>query len=218
MKNLSRRKGFTLVELMMAMVIVALGLFAVAQMGLVSIRGNAYAREWMEAYDIAQAAMEELKLRATQWVRYAGGNGPAYNTTVLQPMVPDTSIQNMPAAGNDLLYANLRSLLMFHGKTIAAGQNITDSNTLNLFGDVAGSRTVYRLHYVAHWMPPAPGDPTNQNANLIRITLFVSWDNKDHGDQNTPWNNVTQEQYFWKRHMITMTRFVSPDFHWSEGI
>ncbi len=221
------RAGFSLVELMMAMVITSLGLFAVAQMCVVSVRGNGYAREWMEAYDIAQSAMEEVKTRASQWMKFTGEVGPNYNQTVLENMIPVASIVNMPPAGTDLNWNDFRSLLLLHGKAAATGTAVTDSNTINIYGDNVGKRRTYRVHYLAHWFPvnacpsinPAiPCDQGNSGSNLLRLTVFVSWDNKDHGDQRSPWDNIAAETDYWKRHTVSVTTFLGADYSWTEGI
>ncbi len=55
-------KGFSLLEVMVALLILAIGLLAVAGMMTVGIRTNADAAHLTEAYQIGQAEMERLKL------------------------------------------------------------------------------------------------------------------------------------------------------------
>jgi hypothetical protein len=49
--------------------------------------------------------------------------------------------------------------------------------------------------------PPAP-----QNT-VIRVTVVVSWDNKDHGG-GTNWAVWTGVNNFWRRHMVTETFYL----------
>lgn len=53
--------GFSLVELLIALTILAIGLLAIAHMQILSIQGSAAARRFSTATDIAQREVEELK-------------------------------------------------------------------------------------------------------------------------------------------------------------
>jgi len=53
-------EGFTLVELMLALVVFAVGVLAVAQMQLTSMRYNTQAQQMSEATMLAQGKMDEL--------------------------------------------------------------------------------------------------------------------------------------------------------------
>ncbi len=219
-RNLS---GFTLIELMMAMVVLAIGLTAVVHMTLVTMRGNAYAREVMEAYQIAQAAMEELKVRAMTWVKFSGDTTPGYvddtSARDLYDVLPASSVVDMPPGGTDLQWTDVRSLISLHGKPIASGTSVADSSTINVHGDSAsGRRRIYRVHYVANWVPAEDGDPGNSTSNLLKITVFVSWDNKDYGDSNSTWGTIENDgSNFWDRHMVALSEFLSATYFWSEG-
>lgn len=217
-----RRGGFTLIELMVAMVIMAVGFSALVQMGLVTVRGHSYSREWMEAYDIAQSVLEDLRARAQQWVTQAG-----CQVTDVNNVLPANVGGTVKAAGNtDLQFADMASWPVLQGNIISNGgaTGLTDSLTANIFGlnDSTGAnvfqraRSVYRVHFVAHRIPYSGLDVCGQqpNAQMIRITVFVSWDNKDHGNQDVAWDTYNNEQNFWKRHMVSMTTFVTPEFRW----
>ena len=54
------RNGFTLIEIMIAMVVLAIGILGVAKMQLSAIKGNSYASGLTEASTLAQNKMEEL--------------------------------------------------------------------------------------------------------------------------------------------------------------
>lgn len=51
-------RGFTLIEVMIGVVILTLGLLAIASMQLNSIRGNAFARDFTEAASVASTVAE----------------------------------------------------------------------------------------------------------------------------------------------------------------
>ena len=55
-------KGFSLLEVMIALLILAVGLLGIAGMMTVGIRTNADAAHLTEAYQVGQAEMERLKL------------------------------------------------------------------------------------------------------------------------------------------------------------
>lgn len=60
-KLIKNKKGFTLMECMIAMVILAIGLLAMAQLQYTVIRGNAYSKQAMIANNLVYSKMEELK-------------------------------------------------------------------------------------------------------------------------------------------------------------
>ena len=58
--NEANQKGFTLIEILIAMTIFAFGILAVGLMQITAIRGNSFARGMTEASNIAQNKVEEL--------------------------------------------------------------------------------------------------------------------------------------------------------------
>lgn len=60
MKYLKQNKGFSLIEVLIAITIFAVGLLAVASMQFTSIKGNFIARNVTEAITLGQAKAEEL--------------------------------------------------------------------------------------------------------------------------------------------------------------
>ena len=61
MKKLRVQNGFTLIEVMVSIVILAIGLLGLAPMMAISITGNSFANEATQATIIAQDKIEELK-------------------------------------------------------------------------------------------------------------------------------------------------------------
>jgi type IV pilus assembly protein PilV len=64
-RKMRNKKGFSLLEVMVGLVILAIGLLGVAAMTTTSIRTNSNANQLTEAYQTAQAEME--KLRNVPW-------------------------------------------------------------------------------------------------------------------------------------------------------
>ncbi|MCK4533917.1 MAG: prepilin-type N-terminal cleavage/methylation domain-containing protein [Syntrophobacterales bacterium] len=61
MRKFSNDKGFTLIEIMIAMFILVIGLLGVAGVAVTVINGNAFSKEITTATTLAQDKMEELK-------------------------------------------------------------------------------------------------------------------------------------------------------------
>ena len=58
---MKERSGFTLIEVMIALTILAVGLLALATLQIVSIRGNAFSTEMTYATMLAQSRLEQLR-------------------------------------------------------------------------------------------------------------------------------------------------------------
>ncbi|RLB91588.1 MAG: hypothetical protein DRH10_01525 [Deltaproteobacteria bacterium] len=75
MKNSSA--GFTLLEVLIAMFILAFGLLAIAQMQVTAIRGNAFSNRTTTALTLAQDKIEELSGLSFDNDQLAAGHHPA---------------------------------------------------------------------------------------------------------------------------------------------
>ena len=58
---IKKNKGFTLVEVMIAIVVLSVALLALAGLQIVSIRGNSFGNRMTEALTLAKDSMEEMK-------------------------------------------------------------------------------------------------------------------------------------------------------------
>jgi len=72
MKRFKTSRGFTLLEMMIAMTILSVALLGLGQMMLLSIRGNSFGNKVTEATTFAQDKMEEL--RTVDWNGLQDGN------------------------------------------------------------------------------------------------------------------------------------------------
>jgi type IV pilus assembly protein PilV len=76
---LKNPKGFSLLEVMVGLVILAVGLLGVASLAATSVRVNANANHLTEATNIGQAEMEKLKI--TPWGTLANGSSSVTSKT-----------------------------------------------------------------------------------------------------------------------------------------
>jgi type IV pilus modification protein PilV len=73
-KRMKRTEGFTLLEVLVAVSIFAIGVLAVASMQLTSIQGNAFGNEMTTATFLAQAQVERMKSVADVSTLATGGD------------------------------------------------------------------------------------------------------------------------------------------------
>ena len=200
--------GFTLIELMIALVVMSLGLLSILHLQVVTVRGHAYARERTQATQIALGVAEEMRHAAKGWLSKRDGTKVAVNT-----LFPNLLVLPEPAGCNQLDYADLRSVTRYAGQAIAASSAFLDAWRINTYGYSPDSGAaapalwagaIFRVHYVAHWVDlPTPAPPQS----VFRVTVIVSWDNKDHGE-GTNWANWSGQNNFFRRHMVTKTFYL----------
>ncbi|MFX1553978.1 MAG: prepilin-type N-terminal cleavage/methylation domain-containing protein [Promethearchaeota archaeon] len=70
--RLKNQKGFTLMEVMIAVIILSVALLALAGLQIVSIRGNSFGGTMTEAITLARDKIEDLK--ASDWDNVVAGN------------------------------------------------------------------------------------------------------------------------------------------------
>ena len=205
--------GFTLFELMVAMVILAVGLFAIVQLGVVSVRGNGYARERVEAMQIAMGIANEIKTMGSEFIDKKIGTNDLF-----ADQFPAITVSATPNPGQPMNIADLRAWQTYLSSggvrnDIADGITPIDAFKINSDGQVAGcgdltcARAIYRVHYIAYKIKLIQGKNLPESADIYRITLFVSWDSKDYGEKDYDWENGgwwNNGVDFWKRHMVVV--------------
>ncbi len=197
----SKRAGFSLIEVMVAMVILTIGLFAVINLQVIAVRGNTFARARTDAQKIAQGVSNEIRTRALGWV-----NSPLGSTT-WDSLFTDMLLTAAPSNnGSNLPLSSLGSVTTYQEKTIAGDSLMASANLIDVAGNT-GPGSMYRVHFIAHGVPAIPGVAIVGDPNLVRVTVLVSWDSKDHGRQDYAWN-AWQANYF-SRNMVSVTQFLS---------
>lgn len=205
------RAGFTLIELMVSMIVMAIGLVGIIHMQVVTVRGNSYAMERTEALRIAQGVIGDLRARGIEWVNLHTTEktfDEVFNNEIQLATVAE------PSTGANMVKDDLKPQQSYGGNTgIAAGADaLTDAQLLNVRAEVDGLGAVYRVHYAAHPVYLEPSD-TTPSTDVVRVTVFVSWDNKDHGEEYA-WSSWSNDDVFWKRHMVTATAYLHRQRFW----
>ena len=202
LSNPKRREGFSLIEVMVAMVILTVGLFAVINLQVIAVRGNTFARARTDAQKIAMGVSDEIRTRALGWVSSNTINR-AWTDVFLNMPLSDSPT----GAGANLDLLDLRSVMRYQEQDIAPGNAVGAAQLIDVSAStVPGGGAMYRVHYIAHEVPPLvprPGDIPN----LVRMTVFVSWDSKDHGRQDYLWG--ADWSLYFRRHMVSVTQFLS---------
>lgn len=213
------RRGFTLIELMVALVILSIGLFAIIHLQVVAVRGNEYAQERFDATQLAQEVAEELRTCALNWLDTPATGAMAFNTVFSGGVCPNIILGATPPQGTDVNIADLHSLTSFNGNVIAAGTAPGQAYAINSLGlnpvsspDLNGAGAIFRVNYTAYPVATMPGIPAD--GSVVRVTIYVSWDNKNHGDASLGWAPSTSNAWynaatFFQRHMVATTIFLS---------
>ena len=84
----SKKDGFSLIEVLIALTFLAIGLLAIASLQVTSVRGNFFSNSLMQATYVAQDRLEFLRVRPLPPYSFdsdpflSGGNHPDGNTTI----------------------------------------------------------------------------------------------------------------------------------------
>jgi prepilin-type N-terminal cleavage/methylation domain-containing protein len=82
--KLQGKEGFSLIEVLVALVILAVGLLALAMFQVTAIRGNAVASKWTIATQLSQDRLE--RFRHVAWDNIVSSPAGGYNTGTMQPV------------------------------------------------------------------------------------------------------------------------------------
>jgi len=208
--------GFTLIELMAAMVIMSVGLFSVLQLGVVSVRGNNFSRERTEAMRIAMGVLEEMRTLSIQWV----DNQNAPDNTFAD-VFPGLVVTPAPDPGEQLATDDLKPLPTYLAdgadrNEISGGDSPDQALPVNSLGlpagggdDLANARAKYRVHYLIHKVRTYPvlgASAPPLDDHVVRVVIIVSWDNSVFGDtEYDPAEWWGDGEDFWKRHMVVVS-------------
>ena len=93
--NIRRNDGFSLIEVLVALVILAVGLLALAVFQITAIRGNAMASKWTVATELSQDRLE--RFRHSSWDNITSSPSNGFNAGP----PPTLQLANLPAAAGD---------------------------------------------------------------------------------------------------------------------
>ena len=92
--RLSGKQGFSLIEVLVALAILAVGLLALALFQITAIRGNAIASRWTVATQLSQDRLEQF--RHVPWANIVSSPATGYDNGTMQPVYA-----NLPGAQGD---------------------------------------------------------------------------------------------------------------------
>ncbi len=93
---LNSKKGFTLIEVLIALTILAIGLLGVALMQVTSISGNTFSREMSVATELGQDMLEKLRT-----LQYTSTTTDPALTAVTHPIAADVAANLAPAISSN---------------------------------------------------------------------------------------------------------------------
>src|SRR3990172_6484260 len=76
LSRIFEKKGFTLAEVLVSLVILAVGILAIAGMQIISIKGTSFSRYLTRASVLAQDSLESLKSLAITDAKFTPGDHP----------------------------------------------------------------------------------------------------------------------------------------------
>lgn len=92
--NKGKEDGFSLIEILVALTILAVGLLALALLQVTAIKGNAVAAKWTVATGFAQDRLE--RFRHVGWDNIVSSGSSGYDTGSMTP-----NYANLPGAAGD---------------------------------------------------------------------------------------------------------------------
>ena len=143
-KKTSAQAGFSLVELLVAVVILAVGLLGLAELQITATKANAQSDSMTVANGIAQKVIEEVCAMDPDDARFTADAGlPAGEVSQVWtgPEGTETGTYNMPGAGDYLVTydvdANYETVIgltkiTFHVRSANAVANVTGNKVRNL--------------------------------------------------------------------------------------
>jgi type IV pilus assembly protein PilV len=156
-----RQCGFTLVEVLVALVVLAIGLLGVASLQITSKRGNLEAQQRALAVLMAEDLLERMRTNTGALGTYAGaGAGGVLDLTGGVPTVADADVPNCFKDDSDVGVVNCSitdmatyDISVFERALIGIGEELSDgtqvggliSPTLCITGDTGGTPGLYTV-------------------------------------------------------------------------
>ncbi|NOZ86656.1 MAG: type II secretion system protein [Deltaproteobacteria bacterium] len=220
----SRKKqadGFTMVECIAALAVLGISLAAVFQTIYISARSNRFAREISAASYLANAFLEDVRRRATAWNPKLASQEPLFQNTpgaLWQHVFPDLPLKNdpvpppIPWCDNTKQFCPITTFLDNPDFTTLPGWK--DTKTGQWLLDEQGrlkdpvAQDINR-RFILEYRAQLLGLTTSPNASneVVRLTLRVSWSNKDQGETASKDYYGTADE--WNRRMVLLDTMVT---------
>ena len=100
-RKLRGKEGFSLIEVLVALVILAVGLLGLALFQTTAIKGNAIASKWTVATELAQDRLE--RFRHVDWDQHPIVESPAGSSTGRNRPQPELRESSRGAAGDNTI-------------------------------------------------------------------------------------------------------------------
>ena len=196
-----RCRGFTLVELLVALVILAVGLLAVARMSLTYVKANTFSHVVSAATVLAQEKMEELRSYATGEM---GGRFSVFNFDYLVSTEAEyTSIEDPPGSGTPLVIPGLLAGASASPVTASSGVTYEVLYDDGNHGDGAAGDGVYGLTETVpvkgtpfsvtrvYTVEPIDVDsPPDGQADYARLAVETTWTDRFGNDHTVRLESV----------------------------
>lgn len=131
------QNGFTLVELLIALVIFAVGILGVATMQVTSIKGNSKGRQVSEASNVAADRLEMFMSLSYNDAALADGTGTNDGIAGLDDLSPSDGVSDGDGDGvNDIFW------------NIAVDSPLPNTKTIKVFVDPPGSAKNVEMTYI----------------------------------------------------------------------
>jgi prepilin-type N-terminal cleavage/methylation domain-containing protein len=158
------RRGYTIIEVMMALTILAIGVSGIVAMQKVTVAANQHAKNMAIAAHIAQAWQEQLEADASKW------NHPSPNNATRDIDTDTTWLQQVDSTA-DWFRPSYSTVLQFGAGFDALGNPVTDGNVADapfcvnvrlnwLYPDAAGNGLV-RAEVRVFWLREGMGGNVN---------------------------------------------------------
>lgn len=149
----NRKRAETLLEVMVALVVMTIGSVSAATLILAAINANIYNKDALMALNLAQEGIEYMRnLRDTNWIRFSANRQGCWN---VKPGAHDCSDPNRIAPADVQITSN-------QGYALGDVLGLLESIKLNLNDGISHAEEVYRLKY---WDLDVDVDTDNLDTN-----------------------------------------------------
>ncbi|HEV8322904.1 MAG TPA: hypothetical protein VG389_14925 [Myxococcota bacterium] len=164
-----RRRGFVLLEVLIASIVIVVGFLAVFALQFAALDANVNAMRYTEATNVAEAWMGVLHREALMWNQRGG-------VDMLPGLMPNlTNGATLPPAPDATLGWRIATL---HAGGMAVDKNLATGSPNN-------PGFIYCVHQRLTWIDVRDGNNLF-SAEMLRAEVRVLWPRRERGTLNTP--------------------------------